>query len=126
MSDTQNQADESDSGPTIENRLNVLERYLDWIEDDRLNYRYQLWVRVIEQVLVVFGAVIVSGLVFGATGVQSWEVIFSWFDTLMDVIIGTIAVLSFIIYATYHASERWFNWRWSHFSNRFDDEEGPS
>ena len=126
MSDTQTQADEGDSRPTIENRLSVLERHLDWIEDDRLNYRYQLWVRVIEQVLVVFGAVLVIGLVLGATGVQSWEATLSWFDALMDVMIGTVAVLSFIIYATYYVSERWYNWRWSHFDNRFDDKEGSS
>ena len=123
MSTNQDHGDHSDSEPTIENRLNVLERHLDWIEDDRLNYRYQLWVRMIEQVLVVFGAGIVIGLVLGATGVQSWEVILSWFDTLMDVIIGTIAVLSFVIYATYYVSERWYGWRWGHFDNQFDDED---
>ena len=49
-----------------------------------------------EQLLSVFGAIILVGLLAGVSGIVAWNVIIPWLDTLLSGIVGILAVLTFV------------------------------
>jgi hypothetical protein len=85
-----------DDEPSIETRLEALAHRVDWIDRDRLSIRHTLWVWMAEQLLSVFGAIILVGLLAGVSGVVSWDVIIPWLDTLLSGAVGILAVLTFV------------------------------
>ena len=59
----------NDDESSVEIRLNALARRVDWIDRDRLSIRHTLWVWMAEQLLPVFGAIILVGLLAGVSGI---------------------------------------------------------
>ena len=49
-----------------------------------------------EQLLSVFGAIILVGLLTGVSGIVAWNVIILWLNTLLSGIVGILAVLTFV------------------------------
>lgn len=88
--------EDADDGPSVDTRLDAIAHRLDWIDRDRLGIRPKLWVWMAEWLLTVVGAIIIVGLIVGASGVVPWNVIVAWLDDLMSIIVGLLAVLTLL------------------------------
>lgn len=117
-----NRADQSTEEVPVENRLDIVERHLDTLEFNQLNMEDQLWVLTAKVVLTSFGAVIVVSVLAGMIGLQSWAETISWLETLIDLAVGTVAVLSLLVFVVSRVTNRWLDWRWDHFKYETEEE----
>lgn len=95
MSDRTQGTDDEDE-PSVETRIEALAVRLDWIDDDRLGGRHLLWVFITEQLLAVSGALVLGFLVLGASGIIPWDTVLGSLDTFLSLIVGGLAVLTFM------------------------------
>jgi hypothetical protein len=102
---TNGDAEDGDDGPSVETRLDAIAHYLGWIDRDRLGMRPKLWVWMVEWLLTVFGAIILVGLAVGVSGVISWDAVVAWLDDPASLVIGLLAVLTFLSRAVWTVSE---------------------
>jgi hypothetical protein len=98
MSNDTNSPTETDA------RLDILGWKVDRLAYDQLATRYQLWVYSMETILATMGVFFVIGGVLAVSGYTSIDAI-AWLETLVDITVGLLAVVTAVIYVAVKLAE---------------------